>query len=265
MAWAMDARRTGPMTPAARLVLITLADYAGAAGQAFPSVETIAARTGAGVSTIRRQLAWLLEAGIIRLGDQLLVSHYRPDRRPMVYAVRPIPPRLSTENAGSQNETPSDTPEYDPVENRVTGSQNGTPYGVSKRAPRGPKMSATGSQNETQTKNRTNNVKEGPPTPAASSAQNGPPALGITRPRPGPENRPPARPARDPRRAPCGSGVIAPPNFRQLAGLPDRPPSPATGPAPALPRGGASLRRSRLDPASAGPTLAQLETALRTR
>lgn len=86
VSWALNSARTGPISPDARLVLVSLADYAHPDGTgAFPSVATLAARLGVTERSVRRGLATLAERGLIRRGDQALVSHYRPDRRPVVW------------------------------------------------------------------------------------------------------------------------------------------------------------------------------------
>ncbi len=87
IAWALDARRSGPMSPEHRLVLAALADYANAEleHQAWPSIPTLAARIGCHTRSIQRAVAELLRLGVIARGDQALVEHYRGDRRPTVY------------------------------------------------------------------------------------------------------------------------------------------------------------------------------------
>ena len=73
--------------PSTWRVLVTLADYADPTGRhAFPSVKTtLVDRTGYARSTVNRALAQLLEAGLIRHGDQQLVEHLPSNRRPTVY------------------------------------------------------------------------------------------------------------------------------------------------------------------------------------
>lgn len=82
-AWAWETT-TGNSTR--KSVLAAFADYAGADGTAaYPSIETIAARVECSVRTVQRQLQILIEEGFMRPGDQDLVSHYRADKRPVVY------------------------------------------------------------------------------------------------------------------------------------------------------------------------------------
>lgn len=85
-AWALYQVTPEEADPLARLVLLVLADHAHKDGSsAFPSVATIAGSVGLSDRTVQRKLAALLDAGLIRLGDQGLVSHLRADRRPTVY------------------------------------------------------------------------------------------------------------------------------------------------------------------------------------
>lgn len=88
VAWALDARQTGPITPDVRLVLVALADYANPEGRgAWPSTSTLAERLGISTRAIKRSLSQLRDRGFIAPGDQELVSHIRGDRRPTVYDV----------------------------------------------------------------------------------------------------------------------------------------------------------------------------------
>ena len=86
MTWALE---NAPVTDAtALLVLIALADRASEDGTAaFPSQEWIAQRARCSVRTVRRKLADLEDAGIIRKGDPRYVQHIRQDRRPTVWNV----------------------------------------------------------------------------------------------------------------------------------------------------------------------------------
>lgn len=65
-----------------------LAEHAHPDGTAaWPSVATLAEYAGCSERTVQRALASLLDEGKIVRGDQQFVSHYRPDRRPVVYDV----------------------------------------------------------------------------------------------------------------------------------------------------------------------------------
>lgn len=86
VSWALNTKRVA--TPMQRLVLIAVANHADKRGQsAWPSQETLADYCCCSSRTIRRQLSELEESGIIRRGDQRLVSHFRGGYRPVVYDV----------------------------------------------------------------------------------------------------------------------------------------------------------------------------------
>nr|WP_252728372.1 helix-turn-helix domain-containing protein [Curtobacterium sp. WW7] len=70
------------------LVLLALADRAHDDGSAaYPAREWIADRARCSVRSVASHLRALEDAGLIRKGDQDLVSHFRADRRPVVYDV----------------------------------------------------------------------------------------------------------------------------------------------------------------------------------
>jgi hypothetical protein len=70
------------------LVLLALADRAHDDGSAaYPAREWIADRARCSVRSVASHLRALEDAGLIRKGDQELVSHFRADRRPVVYDV----------------------------------------------------------------------------------------------------------------------------------------------------------------------------------
>lgn len=86
MAWAI--RQQEITEPAARHVLLCLANYASADGRnCFPSVATLSRDSGLSERTIRYKLDALLEAGLITLGNQAVVAaeYTRADRRPVNY------------------------------------------------------------------------------------------------------------------------------------------------------------------------------------
>lgn len=86
VSWALSTQRVA--TPMQRLVLIAVANHADKRGQsAWPSQETLAEYCCCSSRTIRRQLSELEESGVIRRGDQRLVSHFRGGYRPVVYDV----------------------------------------------------------------------------------------------------------------------------------------------------------------------------------
>lgn len=137
--WALDSRRTGPLDPATRLVLVVLADHAHADGtSAFPSKVTISDRIDVSPRTVQRHLGALVDLGLIRPGDAALVSHIRSDRRPNVWD-------LALDTRGDKM-TPRDGRGDD---TGPTGSHRTSPRGVTP---------------DSQTKNRTNN-ENSPHTP----------------------------------------------------------------------------------------------------
>ena len=85
MLWVLEeAPVDAPYLP----ILFALADRAGDDGTAaWPSREWLAERARCSVRTVQRHLGALEEAGVIRRGDQELVSHIRADRRPIVWDI----------------------------------------------------------------------------------------------------------------------------------------------------------------------------------
>lgn len=86
MTWALEQRAIKDAS--ARHVLLCLANYADKDGKnAFPSVASLSEDTGLSERTIRYKLDDLLDAGMIRLGNQAIAAAYidRHDRRPTVY------------------------------------------------------------------------------------------------------------------------------------------------------------------------------------
>jgi len=86
MTWALDQQVATESI--SRHVLLCLANYADKGGRnAFPSAATLAQDTGLAVRTVRARLGQLLEAGVIRKGNQAIVAAYIPaaDRRPVCY------------------------------------------------------------------------------------------------------------------------------------------------------------------------------------
>ena len=84
MLWALEECPVDD--PTALLVIIAIADRADENGlNAWPAQSAIAERARCSERTVRRKLADLELAGVICRGDQDLVSHFRPDRRPVVW------------------------------------------------------------------------------------------------------------------------------------------------------------------------------------
>lgn len=79
------------LEPVSKLILLVLADHAHPDGTgAYPSKATIARLVPTSVDTVKRRIRSMLDAGVITLGDQALVSHFRPDRRPTVYDITDV-------------------------------------------------------------------------------------------------------------------------------------------------------------------------------
>lgn len=92
VSWALrDAPVGGDCT--SRLILVILADYAKPDGRgAYPSVQTVSQVARVSERCVRQHLKRLREDGVIRHGDQKLVSHVRADHRPTVWdlCMRPV-------------------------------------------------------------------------------------------------------------------------------------------------------------------------------
>lgn len=88
MTWALAIPKSSLENPAARHVLLCLANYAGSDGRgAFPSAATLSEDTGLSERTVRLKLDELAAAGWIAEGNQAIAAAYidRRDRRPVVY------------------------------------------------------------------------------------------------------------------------------------------------------------------------------------
>lgn len=100
MLWALDEAPCE--SSAERLILVYLADYADDAGRGvFPALQTVADRAGMSRSTVKRHVQGMASRGLLAPGDDRLVSHYRPDRRPKVWD---LSLGLSTRLTGGQND-----------------------------------------------------------------------------------------------------------------------------------------------------------------
>lgn len=88
MTWALAIPKAALDNPAARHVLLCLANYAGSDGRgAFPSAGTLSEDTGLSERTVRLKLDELEKGGWIAEGNQAIAAAYidRRDRRPVVY------------------------------------------------------------------------------------------------------------------------------------------------------------------------------------
>lgn len=84
--WVMDEAEIPPGDESVIITLLALARFVDERGRgAFPGRQELAKIARKSVSQVRRDLARLLELGLIRLGDQSLAAHIRADRRPTVY------------------------------------------------------------------------------------------------------------------------------------------------------------------------------------
>lgn len=88
MTWALAIPKAALDNPAARHVLLCLANYAGSDGRgAFPSAGTLSEDTGLSERTVRLKLDELEKGEWITEGNQAIAAAYidRRDRRPVVY------------------------------------------------------------------------------------------------------------------------------------------------------------------------------------
>ncbi|HEX6382229.1 MAG TPA: helix-turn-helix domain-containing protein, partial [Acidimicrobiia bacterium] len=84
-AWAIS-QRLGRGKSTAKLILLVHCNHAHNDGTAsWVSIDTAAADAECDRRTAQRAVAWLWRNGYMRLGDQELVSHLPPGRRPIVY------------------------------------------------------------------------------------------------------------------------------------------------------------------------------------
>ena len=108
MVWALKEAPIPDGEPIAHLVLIGLADHAHDDGtEARPSVATLARYARCSPRTVQNKLRVLIDAGLIRKGDQQTVAHLPSNRRPVVYdlnvGVKEVHP---TSGSGVNSRTP---------------------------------------------------------------------------------------------------------------------------------------------------------------
>jgi hypothetical protein len=95
MLWALKEAPATSTTQ--RVILVTMADPAADDGtRSFLAQGTIAGIVGCTDRTVREHLGEMERAGLIRRGDQELVSHYRADRRPVVWDLAVPRPEISS-------------------------------------------------------------------------------------------------------------------------------------------------------------------------
>jgi predicted RNA-binding Zn-ribbon protein involved in translation (DUF1610 family) len=172
MAWALDARQTGPLPAETRLVLVALADGTDATGRhgSF-SKPTLAARLGVTTRTVQRAFALLEDLGLIRPGDQARVEYIRADRRPKVWDLALDGVQVVIKVTGQVVELGSEP--YDETPQR--GDSNVTPLPVDNQ----PRGDSGGSHGETLL---SPDLSTNPKLPNSSKSESDPAAraLGIT-------------------------------------------------------------------------------------
>lgn len=131
MVWALSAPVSDPMS---RVILINLANYAGEAGRgAWPSQATLLERAQCSRASLNRKLGHLEAEGLIRRGDQELLSHLPLNRRPVVWDLNlaGAPWGLTVRPQDCDPETVDNPPET--VDNTVDEPVDSTEVGVSPR------------------------------------------------------------------------------------------------------------------------------------
>lgn len=84
MLWALNEAQV--TDPVAKLILIAMGDHANPQGQGcYAAQSTLAAQALCTDRTVRTHISEMERAGVIRRGDQQMVDHFRPDRRPVVW------------------------------------------------------------------------------------------------------------------------------------------------------------------------------------
>lgn len=105
MVWALKEAPV-PNDPVAHLVLIAYADHAQDDGTAaWPSVAKVAGYARCTPRTVQTKLRLLIGWGLIRHGDQRLVSHLPANRRPVVYDLVMDAEVISAPVAGAEMST----------------------------------------------------------------------------------------------------------------------------------------------------------------
>lgn len=137
VAWALRYAPIPNNDHLAHVVLIALADrvqedWCGA----WPSVDTLAKDARCSRRSVQAKLQDLVDAGLIRRGDQRHVAHLPANRRPVVYdIIRPgvhglHPNAQSVENHASVSVPAGSEPEFEPVDNSGPGVQASAPQKV---------------------------------------------------------------------------------------------------------------------------------------
>jgi DNA-binding transcriptional ArsR family regulator len=84
------------LEPAAKLIMLALADMANDEGICWPSVASLLTRTGLSESTVRRHLGELEAGGLLK-------KHERPGRSTVYRVLPPEKPAETTTNSGSSS------------------------------------------------------------------------------------------------------------------------------------------------------------------
>lgn len=169
VAWALRADLTGTLSAEHRLVLVTLADHARPDGTgAWPAVATIAHRLGCAPRSVQRALKRLESLGLIKRGDQRMVSHLPGNRRPTVWTLR-IGARIDESTPQLEDTQLVDvTPTPEDVIHRDRGDSSVTPTGVTPVTSRGDTCGTSG-VTAVSPKPRTKPSKNtNPPTPRSA-------------------------------------------------------------------------------------------------
>ncbi|WP_044027243.1 helix-turn-helix domain-containing protein [Corynebacterium glutamicum] len=128
MIWVLHDAPTKNHTEFA--ILMALADRAGGHSDgdaAYPSQAWIADKAQCSVATVKRHLKELETRGLIKRGDQSIVSDFRVDRRPVVWDLCLDKTRTNSADDGSSNQTKSTVAQNEPpLNNEATVAQNQT-------------------------------------------------------------------------------------------------------------------------------------------
>ena len=134
MIWVLHDAPTKNHTEFA--ILMALADRAGGHSDgdaAYPSQAWIADKAQCSVATVKRHLKELETRGLIKRGDQSIVSDFRVDRRPVVWDLCLDKTRTNSADNGSSNQAKSTVAQNEPplngdatvAQNEPNGSSNG--------------------------------------------------------------------------------------------------------------------------------------------
>lgn len=134
--WAFAEPRSAKLSNATLRVLMALADNAHHDGtSAWEGAKALAERLHISERTVERATATLQEVGLIRLGDQREVSHFRADRRPVVWDLdmpttrtRPVEDYIDLRDSPKSSQAPR--------ADRQQGSAPSGPTGSGPRADR---------------------------------------------------------------------------------------------------------------------------------